>query len=79
MCGSLSKNLPPALSSPIALSMTEKFRLAFVERDTRLAPKRAKNAKQYQRRANREWMMMSPSAKTYSLASKAGKTLHIGN
>ncbi|MQL68437.1 hypothetical protein Taro_000720 [Colocasia esculenta] len=45
------------------LSKAEKFRLAFVERDLRLAPKRAKNVRQHQRRAEREWAMSSADAK----------------
>lgn len=45
------------------LPIAEKFRLAFAERDARLAPKRAKNARQHQRRAERDWMMSSDKAK----------------
>uniref|UniRef100_A0A803LY84 RNI-like superfamily protein n=1 Tax=Chenopodium quinoa TaxID=63459 RepID=A0A803LY84_CHEQI len=63
----------PIISNPSELSMAEKFRLAFVERDTRLAPKRAKNARQHQRRAEREWMMTS-EAKAISHASRANKS-----
>lgn len=58
------------------LSVAERFRLAFVERDTRLAPKRAKNARQHRRRADREWMMTSADAKSIALASQANKFLH---
>nr|GFA10165.1 RNI-like superfamily protein [Tanacetum cinerariifolium] len=47
------KTTSPSLNS-IELPITERFRLAFVERDARLAPKRAKNARQRQRRAERE-------------------------
>ncbi|GAV72917.1 hypothetical protein CFOL_v3_16405 [Cephalotus follicularis] len=75
----LPKAVSPSTSSPTELSMAEKFRLAFVERDTRLAPKRAKNARQHQRRAEREWMMTSTSAKAIALASKATKSLHSRN
>ncbi|KAF3453462.1 hypothetical protein FNV43_RR03902 [Rhamnella rubrinervis] len=78
VCGSVARTTP-SLSSPTELSMAEKFRLAFVERDTRLAPKRAKNARQHQRRAEREWMMMSTRAKALALASQAGKSLHSKN
>ncbi|KAJ4725100.1 RNI-like superfamily protein [Melia azedarach] len=67
--------IPSSLLSPNELSMAEKFRLAFVERDTRLAPKRAKNARQHQRRAERDWMMTNSSAKAIVLASKASKSL----
>lgn len=69
----------PSLSSSSELSMAEKFRLAFVERDTRLAPKRAKNARQHQRRAEREWVMTSSRAKAIALASRATKSLHSKN
>lgn len=74
--GSIPKATSPLLSSPVELSMAEKFRLAFEERDTRLAPKRAKNARQHQRRAEREWMMMNARAKALALASQASKSLH---
>ncbi|KMT12743.1 hypothetical protein BVRB_4g088390 isoform A [Beta vulgaris subsp. vulgaris] len=68
----------PVVTSPNELSMAEKFRLAFVERDTRLAPKRAKNVRQHQRRAEREWMM-SAEAKAVVLASQANKSLRGRN
>lgn len=64
------------LTSPNELSIAEKFRLAFEERDTRLAPKRAKNARQHKRRAEREWMMSSTRTKALALASRATKSLH---
>lgn len=65
-------------SSPFSneLPIAEKFRLAFAERDARLAPKRAKNARQHQRRAERDWMMSSDKAKAMVLASKATRSLH---
>ncbi|XP_073159084.1 uncharacterized protein [Henckelia pumila] len=59
------------ISSPDELPIAEKFRLAFLERDTRLAPKRAKNARQHQRRAEREWVRMNSRAKALALASQA--------
>jgi hypothetical protein len=58
------------------LSIAEKFRLAFAERDARMAPKRAKNARQRQRRAERDWMMSSDEAKAMVFASKATRSLH---
>ncbi|XP_010433421.1 PREDICTED: uncharacterized protein LOC104717536 [Camelina sativa] len=58
------------------LPIAEKFRLAYAERDARLAPKRAKNARQHQRRAERDWMMSSDKAKAMVLASKATRSLH---
>ncbi|KAL2316747.1 hypothetical protein Fmac_030623 [Flemingia macrophylla] len=67
---------PISPSSSTELSVAEKFRLAFVERDNRLAPKRAKNARQHQRRAVRELMLMSTRAKAMVLASQASKSLH---
>ncbi|KAJ1389557.1 Leucine-rich repeat, cysteine-containing subtype [Sesbania bispinosa] len=69
----------PSSSSSTELSVAEKFRLAFVERDNRLAPKRAKNARQHQRRAVRELMLMSTRAKAVVLASQVSKSLHGRN
>ncbi|KAI8552819.1 hypothetical protein RHMOL_Rhmol06G0297800 [Rhododendron molle] len=65
--------------STAELPVAEKFRLAFVERDTRLAPKRAKNARQHQRRAEREMVTMSASAKALALASQASRSLQNRN
>ncbi|GKV38818.1 hypothetical protein SLEP1_g46687 [Rubroshorea leprosula] len=45
------------------------------EGDKRSARKCAKNARQHQRRAEREWMMSSPTAKALVLASQAHKSL----
>lgn len=70
------KPVSPSSSSSTELSLAEKFRLAFLERDNRLAPKRAKNARQHQRRAVRELMLMSTRAKAMVLASQASKSLH---
>lgn len=70
--------LPSTVESD-ELPMAEKFRLAFIERDNRLAPKRAKNARQHQRRAEREWVMTNSRAKSVALASKATKSLHHWN
>lgn len=79
VCGFNPKTVSTSLSSPTELSVAEKFRLAFVERDTRLAPKRAKNARQHQRRAERELMMTSTRAKAAALASQASKSLKSWN
>ncbi|KAK4805005.1 hypothetical protein SAY86_004822 [Trapa natans] len=57
------------------LSLAEKFRLAFMERDTRLAPKRAKSARQHQRRAEREWIAGDANARAVALASQVSKSL----
>ncbi|CAN1242959.1 hypothetical protein LINPERPRIM_LOCUS5516 [Linum perenne] len=74
--GYVPRPVPPTASGTIELSMAERFRLAFVERDTRLAPKRAKNARQRQRRAEREMLMSSTDAKAIALASRASKSFH---
>ncbi|KAK4576114.1 hypothetical protein RGQ29_026890 [Quercus rubra] len=79
VCGFNPKTVSTSLSSPTELSVAEKFRLAFVERDTRLAPKRAKNARQHQRRAERELLMTSTRAKAAALASQASKSLKSWN
>lgn len=65
------------VTSATELSVAEKFRLAFVERDTRLAPKRAKNARQHQRRAEKEWVMMNSRVKALALASQATKSANL--
>ncbi|KAK6149286.1 hypothetical protein DH2020_016811 [Rehmannia glutinosa] len=67
------------VATPNELSVAEKFRLAFLDRDTRLAPKRAKNARQHQRRAEREWVMMDARAKALALASKATRSVNLRN
>lgn len=69
----------PSTNESDELPVAEKFRLAFLERDNRLAPKRAKNARQHQRRAEREWVMMNSRAKSVALASKASKSLQHWN
>ncbi|OVA10534.1 hypothetical protein BVC80_8987g5 [Macleaya cordata] len=76
VCGIAPKIGVPSVSTGIELPMAERFRLAFVERDTRLAPKRAKNARQHRRRAEREWMMSSTDAKSVALASQMKRSLH---
>lgn len=71
--------VPTSASNPNELHIAEKFRLAFAERDARLAPKRAKNARQRQRRAEKEWMTTSTTAKAVLLASQVSKSLHRRN
>ncbi|KAG6527546.1 uncharacterized protein LOC122040959 isoform X1 [Zingiber officinale] len=66
----------PVSNETSELPIAERFRLAFLERDARLAPKRAKNARQHKRRAEREYLMSSSSAKSIMLASQASKLLH---
>lgn len=68
-------NTPSIALGSNELTIAEKFRLAFEERDNRLAPKRAKNARQHQRRAEKEFLMMSTRAKAIALASRASKSL----
>lgn len=72
--------LPKALPSTTdgarnELSVAEKFRLAFVARDERLAPKRAKNARQNQRRAEKAWLSSDTEAKSHVWAGMARKSL----
>ncbi|KAJ0974689.1 hypothetical protein J5N97_016654 [Dioscorea zingiberensis] len=55
------------------LHIAERFRLAYLERDARLARKRAKSARQHKRRAWHEWLMSSDDAKSVALASQANK------
>ncbi|CAI0436406.1 unnamed protein product [Linum tenue] len=76
--GFAPRSISPCISGTpgIELSMAERFRLAFLDRDTRLAPKRAKNARQRQRRAEREMLMSSTNAKAIALASRATKSFH---
>lgn len=57
------------------LSVAEKFRLAFAARDERLAPKRAKNARQNQRRAEKAWLSSDTEAKAHVWAGIARKSL----
>lgn len=54
---------------------SELFRLAFLERDERLAAKRAKNMRQHLRRAEKEFIKYSPGAKAQFLANLAHKSL----
>lgn len=75
--GFAARPAAPSNPSSTELSIAEKFRLAFVERDNRLAPKRAKNARQRLRRSERERLMTSTTAKALALASQASKSLHL--
>ncbi|KAL6529429.1 hypothetical protein OROGR_015052 [Orobanche gracilis] len=72
-----SRNAFLRVASPNELSVAEKFRLAYLERDTRLASKRAKNARQHQRRAVRECVMVDPRAKALKLASEATSSVNL--
>ncbi|KAL3699970.1 hypothetical protein R1sor_017992 [Riccia sorocarpa] len=57
------------------LSIAERFKLAFISRDERLAPKRAKNFRQNQRRAEKAWLKTDPEAKARAWAGMARKSL----
>ncbi|XP_024384601.1 uncharacterized protein [Physcomitrium patens] len=72
-----SEKVPPRATDEVKneLSVAEKFRLAFVARDERLAPKRAKNARQNQRRAEKAWLNSDTEAKSIVWAGIAQKSL----
>nr|CAB3468760.1 unnamed protein product [Digitaria exilis] len=65
----LNPNAPPEI--PIA----ERFRLAYVEREARLAPKRAKRERQQRRRAERDYVMNDIDARSIALAAQASRNL----
>lgn len=63
------RNIASSSSLPSSdISMAEKFRLAFLERDKRLAPKRAKNARQHQRRMERNSFSTNANGKSIAFA-----------
>ncbi|GBG82015.1 hypothetical protein CBR_g34195 [Chara braunii] len=55
------------------LTIAEKFRLAYLERDERRAPKRAKNKRQNERRAARAWISTDLMARSRLMAHLARK------
>lgn len=57
-----------------SLSIAERFRLAFAERDERLASKRAKNVRQNQRRAEKAWLESDADAKAILWAGVTKKS-----
>ncbi|BBM99140.1 hypothetical protein MPTK1_1g19080 [Marchantia polymorpha subsp. ruderalis] len=57
------------------LSIAERFKLAFISRDERLAPKRAKNSRQNQRRAEKAWLNSDTEAKARAWAGVARRSL----
>lgn len=57
------------------LSIAERFKLAFVERDERLASKRAKNLRQNQRRAKKAWLGSDTDAKAAFWAGIVDKSM----
>lgn len=58
-----------------SLSIAERFKLAFRERDERLAPKRAKNSRQNQRRAEKALLKSDMDAKSVFWAGVAQKSM----
>jgi hypothetical protein len=61
----------PALpNAPPEIPIAERFRLAYVEREARLAPKRARRERQNRRRAERDYWMNDIDGKSIALASK---------
>lgn len=67
--------IPSHPNAPPEIPIAEKFRLAYVEREARLAPKRAKRDRQQRRRAEREYTMNDINAKSIALAAQASKFL----
>ncbi|CAI7794813.1 unnamed protein product [Closterium sp. NIES-54] len=59
------------------LSIAERFRLAFVARDERLAPKRAKNQRQRERREGRDRAAADMALRARLLASAASRSLRL--
>jgi len=66
---------PNVPSAPPEIPMAERFRLAYVEREARLAPKRAKRERQRRRRAERDYMMVDIDARSVALAAQASRNL----
>ncbi|TVU08566.1 hypothetical protein EJB05_41975 [Eragrostis curvula] len=66
---------PPNPNAPPEIPIAERFRLAYVEREARLAPKRAKRERQQWRRAERDYMMNDINARSIALAAQASRNL----
>ncbi|KAL6603648.1 hypothetical protein ACP70R_044009 [Stipagrostis hirtigluma subsp. patula] len=66
---------PPNPNAPPEIPIAERFRLAYVEREARLAPKRAKRERQQRRRAEREYVMYDINARSIALAAQASRNL----
>ena len=66
---------PPNPNAPPEIPIAERFRLAYVEREARLAPKRAKRERQQRRRAERDYMMNDIDARSIALAAQASRNL----
>jgi hypothetical protein len=67
---------PPNPNAPPEIPIAERFRLAYVEREARLAPKRAKRERQQRRRAERDYVMNDINARSIALAAQATRNLH---
>eukprot|EP00850_Spirogloea_muscicola_P012612 SM000082S22854 [mRNA] locus=s82:327890:328674:+ [translate_table: standard] len=61
----------------VPLPLAERFRLAYVARDDRLAPKRAKNQRQQARRAERAFLNSDTDFKARALAGSIGRHLRL--
>ncbi|XP_066370530.1 uncharacterized protein [Miscanthus floridulus] len=66
---------PPNPNAPPEIPIAERFRLAYVEREARLAPKRTKRERQQRRRAERDYMMNDIDARSIALAAQASRNL----
>lgn len=66
---------PPNPNAPPEIPIAERFRLAYVEREARLAPKRAKRERQQRRRAERDYVMYDIDARSIALAAQASRNL----
>ncbi|KAK3131090.1 hypothetical protein QOZ80_6BG0501940 [Eleusine coracana subsp. coracana] len=66
---------PPNPNTPPEIPIAERFRLAYVEREARLAPKRAKRERQQRRRAERDYVMNDINARSIALAAQATRNL----
>lgn len=71
----LQPNSPSLEKNSCQLSIAERFKLAFEERDERLASKRAKNSRQKQRRADKAWLGSDSDAKAVFWASIAQRAM----
>ncbi|CAI5946875.1 unnamed protein product [Closterium sp. NIES-65] len=71
------QEVPQESEAPQELSVAERFRLAFVARDERLAPKRAKNQRQRERREGRDRAAADVALRARLLASAATRLLRL--
>ncbi|CAI5520416.1 unnamed protein product [Closterium sp. Naga37s-1] len=71
------QEVPQESEAPQELSVAERFRLAFVARDERLAPKRAKNQRQRERREGRDRAAADVALRARLLAGAATRSLRL--